>query len=187
MSFWHAFFVCGMLFYFLISFFSPIIILHSIWPQYFSIAHFHVNLVFLNFLEGGLVKRFLLAAQNKHFYCFYIVFWNTVAHFLNPPGSIASTFLSPTVCPWCGDLAWKGVQGGLFWGSMRHPASGTLGLQQASQVVLVIKNLPANAGDMSPGFDPWVSKIPWRKAWQPSPVILPRESHGQSSLVGYSP
>ena len=38
-----------------------------------------------------------------------------------------------------------------------------------------------------PGFDPWVGKIPWRKKWQPTPVFLPRESHGWRSLVGYSP
>ena len=37
------------------------------------------------------------------------------------------------------------------------------------------------------GFVPWVSKIPWRRAWQPTPVFLSRESHGQRSLVGYSP
>ena len=36
-------------------------------------------------------------------------------------------------------------------------------------------------------FDPWVGKIPWRKAWQTTPVFLPGESHGQKSLVGYSP
>ena len=35
--------------------------------------------------------------------------------------------------------------------------------------------------------DPWVGKIPWRRAWQPTPVFLPVESHGQSSLAGYSP
>ena len=38
-----------------------------------------------------------------------------------------------------------------------------------------------------PGFDPWVRKIPWRRKWQPSPVFLPGESHGQRSLEGYSP
>jgi len=37
------------------------------------------------------------------------------------------------------------------------------------------------------GFDPWVTRIPRRKAWQPTPVFLPGESHGQRSLVGYSP
>ena len=36
-------------------------------------------------------------------------------------------------------------------------------------------------------FDPWMGKIPWRRAWQPPPVFLPGESHGQRSLVGYSP
>ena len=36
-------------------------------------------------------------------------------------------------------------------------------------------------------FDPWVGKIPWRRAWQPTPVCLPGESHGRRSLEGYSP
>ena len=34
-------------------------------------------------------------------------------------------------------------------------------------------------------FNPWVGKIPWRRAWQPKPVFLPGESHGQRSLAGY--
>ena len=38
-----------------------------------------------------------------------------------------------------------------------------------------------------PGFDPWVGKSPWRRKWQPTPVLLPGESHGGRSLVGYSP
>ena len=37
------------------------------------------------------------------------------------------------------------------------------------------------------GFDPWVGKIPWRRAWQPTPVFLPGEFHGQRNLAGYSP
>ena len=37
-----------------------------------------------------------------------------------------------------------------------------------------------------PGFDPWVGKIPWRRAWLPTPVFLPGEFHGQRSLTGYS-
>ena len=35
------------------------------------------------------------------------------------------------------------------------------------------------------GFNPWVRKIPWRRAWQPTPVFLPGESHEQRSLEGY--
>ena len=37
------------------------------------------------------------------------------------------------------------------------------------------------------GFDSWVGKISWRREWQPTPVFLPEESHGQRSLAGYSP
>ena len=36
-------------------------------------------------------------------------------------------------------------------------------------------------------FYPWVGKIPWRRAWQRTPVFLPAESHEQSSPAGYSP
>ena len=36
-------------------------------------------------------------------------------------------------------------------------------------------------------FDPWVEKIPWRKKWEPSPLLLPGESDGQRSLADYSP
>ena len=36
-------------------------------------------------------------------------------------------------------------------------------------------------------FDPWVGKSPCRRAWQPTPVFLPGESHGQRSLAGCSP
>ena len=36
-------------------------------------------------------------------------------------------------------------------------------------------------------FDPWVGTIPWRREWQPTSVFLPREYHGQKSLVGNSP
>ena len=57
----------------------------------------------------------------------------------------------------------------------------------AFQVVLVVKNPPANAADKRGWLDPWAGKIPWRRAWQPTPVFLPGESHGQRSLAGYSP
>ena len=61
-----------------------------------------------------------------------------------------------------------------------------------SQVAPVVKNLPASAGDMRRGFDPWAGMIPWRRAsqptpWQPTPVFSPRESHGERSLEDYGP
>ena len=36
-------------------------------------------------------------------------------------------------------------------------------------------------------FDRWVRKVPWRRAWQPTPIFLPGEFHGQRTLAGYSP
>ena len=53
-----------------------------------------------------------------------------------------------------------------------------------SLVAQMVKNLPQCRRS---GFDPWVRKIPWRREWQPTPVFLPGESHGQRSLEGYSP
>ena len=46
--------------------------------------------------------------------------------------------------------------------------------------------LSANAGDICRSSS-WMGKTPWRKKWQPTPVFLPGKSHGQKSLVGYSP
>ena len=46
----------------------------------------------------------------------------------------------------------------------------------------VEKNLPANVRRC--GLSPWVRKIPWRRKWQPTPVLLPGKSHGWRSLVG---
>ena len=38
-----------------------------------------------------------------------------------------------------------------------------------------------------PGFNPWVGKIPWRRKWQPTPVLLPGKYHEWWEPVGYSP
>ena len=45
----------------------------------------------------------------------------------------------------------------------------------------VVKTLPTNQcrRHRRHGFDPWVGKIPWRRKWQHTPVILPGESHGE--------
>ena len=55
----------------------------------------------------------------------------------------------------------------------------------------VSKESTCNAGDClqsrRPRFNPCVRKIPWRRKWQPTPVFLPGESHGERSLAGYSP
>ena len=57
----------------------------------------------------------------------------------------------------------------------------------ASPVALkLVKNSFANAGDIRDA-SLILGRFPWRRAWQPSPIFLPGESHGQRSLAGYSP
>ena len=55
----------------------------------------------------------------------------------------------------------------------------------AHMASLLSADIAGDTGDG--GFDPWVGKIPWGRKWQPTPVFLPGESHGQRSLAGYSP
>ena len=65
------------------------------------------------------------------------------------------------------------------------------------QCLLVNGGFPRGASGKDPachckrrkrlGFHLWVGKIPWRRAWHSTPVFLTGESHGQKSLVGYSP
>ena len=75
-------------------------------------------------------------------------------------------------------------QGGLAccspWGRKQSDTTERLNWTEVAQTV---KHLPTCG---RPGFDTWFRKIPWRREWQPSPVFLPRESHGQRSLSGYS-
>ena len=52
----------------------------------------------------------------------------------------------------------------------------------------MVKNLPSDAGDVRDvGLIPELRRFPWRRKWQPTPVFLPGESHGQRKLAGYSP
>ena len=55
---------------------------------------------------------------------------------------------------------------------------------KASLVAQTVKELPAMKETQIGSLD-W--EDPLERAWQPTPVFLPRESHGQRSLVGYSP
>ena len=65
---------------------------------------------------------------------------------------------------------------GLIPGSGRSPGEGIgypLQYSWASLVAQMIKNQPAM---QETWVDPWVAKIPWRRAWKPTPVFLPGES-----------
>ena len=83
---------------------------------------------------------------------------------------------------------------------MDHNLTGAIPSLEASvetEEVIESQGYPDGASGKEPAcqcrrhkicrFSPWVGKIPWRRKWQPTPIFLPGESHGQRSLLGYSP
>ena len=91
-----------------------------------------------------------------------------------------------------------GIEARGAWGSVEEfspPTQETLGpILGHSIIVLPFLALPrwlsskgATCQCRRRRFDPWLRKIPWRRKWQPTPIIFPGKSHGQRSLVGYSP
>ena len=70
--------------------------------------------------------------------------------------------------------------------SVKIVAISALSTTRASLVAQRLKRVPGMEC-RRPGFDPCIGKIPWRRKWQPTPVLLPGEPHGGRSLVGYSP
>ena len=52
-------------------------------------------------------------------------------------------------------------------------------------MALRVKVSACNVGDLS--SIPGSGRFPWRRKWQPTPVLLPGKFHGQRNLVGYSP
>ena len=83
---------------------------------------------------------------------------------------------------------WVWVNSGRWWWTGRPGVLWFMGLQSQTRW----SNWTDWLTDQSrrrkrSGSDPWVGRIPWRRAWQPTPVFLPGESNGQRSLEGYSP
>ena len=93
---------------------------------------------------------------------------------------------------WCAKfrsfpLGWR------LWGTSCHLELGERGFSRATEkygmcgLQVGVGGLVSDFHPMSRkggrckrcGFDPWVGKIPWRRAWQPTPVFSPGESHGQ--------
>ena len=66
--------------------------------------------------------------------------------------------------------------------SVKIVAISALSTTRASLVAQMLKCVPGMEC-RRPGFDPCIVKIPWRRKWQPTPVLLPGESHGGRSLV----
>ena len=78
------------------------------------------------------------------------------------------------------------------WPSVVWPASFLIVL---GAVILQFQGFPNGASGKESAcrcwrhrFNPWIGKIPWRRAWETTSISLPGESHGQRSLQGdYSP
>ena len=101
------------------------------------------------------------------------------------------TALFPTVGMNCVVL-WKGFLGiSVFWGLFLSPSP----LLFIHLVSFIMSFMGGASGKESTcqcrrhkrwGFNSWVRMIPWRRAWSPTPVFLPGETHGQRRLAGYS-
>ena len=77
-------------------------------------------------------------------------------------------------------------RGRASWGSLIAGCrlSYRLRILRASEVVLVVKNLPAKGGDKRRGFDPWVGRSPGGGHGNPLQYLHLENPHGQRSLVG---
>ena len=117
----------------------------------------------------------------------------------SPPGSSVHGILQARILEWVAMPSSRGssrprdrtqVSRLLHWqaGSLPLAPPGEPYTSKGFPGGKVLKNPPASAGDAGDlGLIPESGKIPWRRAWQPTPVFLPGESHGHRSLAGYSP
>ena len=106
-----------------------------------------------------------------------------------PGGSSSVTKLCPTLVTPCTVACQAPLSVGFsrqeYWSGLPFPSPGDLpypGIEPGSPTV----QADALPSEPRPQFNSWVGKIPWRRECLPTPVFLPRESHGQRSLVGYS-
>ena len=99
------------------------------------------------------------------------------------PGRLARLPVSRWVCR-PGSYMLRGPSGP----STMSPAPGTLQFLTCGFSFPGGSDGKASACNVGwPRFDHWVGKIPWRRKWQPTPVVVPGKFHGWSSVVGYSP
>ena len=92
---------------------------------------------------------------------------------------------------------WELVMDREAWCAAVHGVTKSwTGLSDSAELT-IRKGFPGGASGKEPAcqcrrykrcwLDPWIRKIPWKRAWQPPSVFMPGESHRQRSLVGYRP
>ena len=124
--------------------------------------------------QKGILEIKMIFYHSQHFFFFATIYrenWSILSKLLHRPQS--------------GEALWARVFLNTGNSSMYSWVKSTKGYQ--------IRGFPGGPSDSEPtcqcrrcSFDPWVRMIPWRREWQPTPVCLPGESHGQRSLVGDS-
>ena len=125
--------------------------------------------------QKGILEIKMIFYHSQHFFFFATIYrenWSILSKLLHRPQS--------------GEALWARVFLNTVNSWMYSWVKSTKGYQ--------IKDFQGGSSDKEPtcqcrrcSFDPWVRKIPWRREWQPTPVSLPGESHGEWSLVDYSP
>ena len=109
---------------------------------------------------------------------------------LFPPSQLQCQVLGAKTCLLCQCWIHPGSPKKEYWA--RTPrrtlafSSGERGIGELC-VFLWFKGKESTCQCRRCGFHPRAGKKPWRSKWQPTPVFLPRKSHGQRSLAGYSP
>ena len=139
----------------------------------------------------GIRNKIVLYAQESA----YAIKWSVQAGIASSYSSSLEKEMATHYSAFAWKIPWTEKPGGLQslgsqrvghdWVTSHHILSHSC--SRAFQVALVVKNLPADAKNMRCRFFPWVGKILWKRAWQPTPIFLLGESHWQESLVGYGP
>ena len=111
--------------------------------------------------------------------------WNVIVASLEHSYIPWRSVLKETKIKWMTMFHFLGRSGNLVSIKSFHHFWYSLSSTWAFPFGSAVKNLPA-AGERR-GFDPRVGKIPWRRARQPTPIILPGESHGHKILADYRP
>ena len=128
-----------------------------------------------------LIAHFFLVHLLVHFIVFCTIY--RVKDILIPSfGNYELSYNKYPVAGFCVDISSQ-----LLWINTKEGIARSYGKKIGLQANTSGKELTCQwRRQTRPRFDPWVRKIPWRMKWQPFPVFLPGESHGQRSLVGYS-
>ena len=110
----------------------------------------------------------------------------------NPPAMQETEF-----DPWVGKIPWRREQLHIpvFWPGELHGLYSPWGHAELDTTERLLLSGGTSGKDPTCqcggckrcSIDPWIGKISWRRAWQPPPVFLPGEFHGQRGLVGYHP